>query len=440
MDKKIAPLRIGIRCQDIQTSLQDISLGSLISETEKIRLLGMVERLAIHIRGVDVIDDYKKLKYVAGQFGIDSLILPRVLETLEEIGWVRVQKRSGEIVKVEESVPYFKDVYNEVGEYYNSTPHSEIEDAIIETTDKLALSPINEETIKKELGKKLYKIVLDIGKSGKFIEEYDSPDTKEKILYSPIYWIENPKMLEEIYKLLKHFGAENVIRVLKRIQDYQGHPLPDSLFKTEKGTLSQDDQILFELIKRGIVLAPQVDSFKGRKGFAFTPYPEISIEEKVILEKAMALLACIRYGQHFGSITKIKDPKAILDKLLNPPHRIGSHTEIPRQYAILVGRGIGRIFPDRMRSNRWYFQLIDKEENIKAVKLAKDLLVVGEAISDRGFQEELQKILFTSGSYEEALRTLPRLKKSASLSPETHEHILNEINGIMDTLRTGGRI
>ncbi|RLG99388.1 hypothetical protein DRO38_07775, partial [Candidatus Bathyarchaeota archaeon] len=348
MGKKISPLKIGIRCQDIQTSLQDISLGPLISETENIRLLGMAERLAIHIRGVDVIDDYKKLKYVAGQFGIDSLILPRVLETLEEIGWVRVQKRAGEIVKVEESVPYFKDVYSEVGEYYNSTPHSEIEDAIIETTDKLALSPINEETIKKELGKKLYKIVLDIGKSGKFIEEYDSPDTEEKILYSPIYWVENPKMLEEIYKLLKQFGAENVIRILREIQNYQGRPLTDRLFKTEKGSLSQDDQILFELIKRGIILAPQVDSFRGRKSFAFTPYPEISIEEKVILEKAMAILACVRYGEHFGLITKIKYPEAILDKLLNPPHIIGPHTEIRKQYAILVGRGIGRIFPDRV--------------------------------------------------------------------------------------------
>jgi len=437
MGKKISPLKIGIRCQDIQTSLQDISLGSLISETENIRLLGMAERLAIHIRGVDVIDDYKKLKYVSGQFGIDSLILSRVLKTLEEIGWVRVQKRAREIVKVEESVPYFKDVYSEVGEYYNSTSHSEIEDAIIETTDKLALSPINEDTIKKELGKKLYKIVLDIGKSGKFIEEYDSPDTKEKILYSPIYWVENPKMIEEIYKLLKQFGAENVTRILREIQNYQGRPLTDRLFKTEKGSLSQDDQILFELIKRGIVLAPQVDSFKGRKGFAFTPYPEISIEEKVILEKAMAILACVRYGEHFGLITKIKYPEAILGKLLTPPHTIGPHTEIKKQYAILVGRGVGRIYPATGVSDRWCFRLIDKEENIKAVKLAKDLLVVGEAISGRGFQEELQKILFTSGSYEEALRTLPKLKKPARLSSETHEHILNEI---MDVLRTGGRI
>lgn len=437
MDKKITSLKIGIRCQDIQTSLQDISLGSLASETEKIRLLGMAERLAIHIRGVDVIDDYKKLQYVAGQFGIDSLILPRVLETLEEIGWVRVQKRAGEITKVEESVPYFKDVYSEVGEYYNSTPHSEIEDAIIETTDKLALSPINEETIKKELDKELYKIVLDIGKSGKFIEEYYSPDTEEKILYSPIYWVENPKILEGVYTLLKQFGAENVIKVLERIQNYQGYPLPDSLFETKKESLSQDDQILFELIKRGIVLAPQVNSFKGSKKFAFTPHPEISIEEKVILEKAMAILACVRYGEHFGLITRIKYPEAILDKLLRPPHIIGPHTEIRKQYAILVGRGIGRIFPDKVLSNRWYFQLIDKDENIKAVKLAKDLLVVGEAISERGFQEELQKILFTTGSYEEALRTLPKLKKTAQLSPETYEHILNKI---MDVLITGGKI
>lgn len=433
---KLSSLRIGVRSQDIQTSLQGIDLGALNPETKNIRLIGMAERLAIHIRGADVIDDYKRLEYVASQFDIDALVLPKVLNVLEEIGWVRVKGEGDRISKVEESVPYFSDIYGTMGEYYKSSHPSEVENATLIVTDYLALSPIGEEKIQRKLGlgQDEYKMVFDIGRSGRFLDRYESPQNGEGVLYSPLYWVENPEKIETIFNLLKKFGAEEIIGALRRVRDYQGFPLPDNLLSGKPSELlREEDLIIFEAINKGILLAPKVNSLRGGKHFAFTPYVGIPIEEKIILEKAMAILACVRYGQHFGSITKIKYPAAILDSLLESPHRIGSHTEIKRQYAILVGRGVGRIFPDRFSKDRYYFQLIETEENIKALKLAKDLLMVGEVISEKGLIPELQEVLFYPGSYEEAARTLPKIKRPSRVSEETREHIFN----IMDALRGG---
>jgi len=39
--------------------------------------------------------------------GFDRCVLPSVLRVLEELGWVRVEKKGDEISKVEETVPYF---------------------------------------------------------------------------------------------------------------------------------------------------------------------------------------------------------------------------------------------------------------------------------------------------------------------------------------------
>ena len=281
---KIDHLKIGLRSQDIQTSVQDVNLGALNAETKNIRLVGMVERLAIHIRGADVIDNYKKLEYIASQFGIDSLgVLPNVLEVLEELEWVRVSKKGSVIKKVEESVPYFSDIYSTAGEYFNNTDHSEIEDATIVVCDSLFLSPSTEEEIKKKFGldDTAYNMVLDIGKSGKFIDHYKSAKTKERILYSPIYWVENPDKLETVYELLKRFGASRVYSALKKIRDYQGYPLTDDLLKGDYDTLPEDVKIIAEAIRRGIILAPEVNSVKGKRNFAFTPYGGIPIEESV---------------------------------------------------------------------------------------------------------------------------------------------------------------
>jgi len=238
-----------------------------------------------------------------------------------------------------------------------------------------------------------------------------------------------------MYDLLKTHGADHVYLALKKIRDYPGLPLGNDVLRAGESQQGSESQIIAELIRRGIILAPDVKSLRGAKNFAFSPHIGLPLAEKVILEKAMAVLACIRYGQHFGLITKIRFPEDILDRLMNPPHRIGSHTEIKRQYALLVGRGMGKVYPDKLKPDRFYFETTPTPENKKAVKLAKDLLKIGEVLEGKGVSKDLQNVLFYPGTYEEALRTLPKLKNPSTVSPATQENILNVINDTMDKLR-----
>lgn len=430
-------LRIGIRAQDIQTSTQDIDLGPLNAEIKSIRLIGMAERLAIHIRGADVIDDYKKLEYISSQFGIDSLVLPRVLEVLQDLEWVRVHHKRNKITAIDESVPYFNDIYETAGEYFSDLNPTEIEIATISICDDLALAPsIAQDVISKMgLDDQACSMVVDIGRSGGFIGEYQSEHTGERVLYSPLYWVENPEIIEQVFELLKRFGADRIHKVLSSVRSYQGFPLPDTFIEGDETQITEDMEVLAEAVRRGIILSPEVTSLKGRKNFAFTPQVGLPIHEKIILEKAMAILSCVRYGEHFGSITKVRFPDAILNRLLSSPHRIGEHTEIKTQYSILVSRGMGNIFPHRQWKNRYFFKLVPTEENLRAVRLARDLLSVGEAIHEKGLSEELRKVLFYQGKYEEAARTLPKLKKSIKYSPQTREAVFDIFNDTLDQLR-----
>ena len=436
-DRQPDNTRVGLRAQDIQTSTQDVELGPLSGEIKNVRLVGMAERLASHVRGTEVIADYKRLAYVGSQFGIDALVLPQVLKVLEDLEWVRVEKRGASIVKVEESVPYFDDIYSAGGRYFRDSAPTEVEQAAIEVSDILTSSPVPEIYVREQLGldDTTYAKVLDVGRSGKLIEQYTSPADNETILYSPLYWIENPEKVKRMYELLKRHGADEVHTALSKVRSYQGFPLLNEVLTTESSSSSAEIEIISEAIRRGIILAPEVDSFRGKRNFAFVPTVGLPVEEKIILEKAMAVLACIRYGQHFGSITKIHDPEAILNAVLRPPHRIGSHTEIRRQYAILVGRGMGRVFPDSTQRERYFFELIPTDENKRAVQLARDLLKVGEVIEGKGLSREAQGVLFYTGSYDEAIRTLPKLKKSPQLSLRTQEDLFRVLNDTMDQLR-----
>ena len=83
-------------------------------------------------------------------------------------------------------------------------------------------------------------------------------------------------------------------------------------------TIADANRIVVEAMAMGLLPSPQVDSFGGRRRFAFTPYQgqiALTESERAVLQKARAVVACIRYGEHFGTITKVDDPEAIVGAL-----------------------------------------------------------------------------------------------------------------------------
>ena len=138
MEKRV----IGLRAQDIQTGLQEVQVaGPAAGMLDTTLLVGMACRLAIHIRGVDIIDDEQRLYLLGDRIGINSLVLPTVLELLEEAEFATIERSLGHIKRISERVPYFGNIYDRLGEIWGDRNPHEVEQATIQILDKLVDGP-----------------------------------------------------------------------------------------------------------------------------------------------------------------------------------------------------------------------------------------------------------------------------------------------------------
>lgn len=410
---------IGLRAQDIQTCLQKVGLRGLAAGKLNVtRLVGMAERLAIHIRGKEVLQNDEVLQAMAGHLGIDSLILPQVLDVLEEVGFIR---RRGD--QIYDRVPYFTNIYEPMGEFWQAGNPSEIEQVSVQLLDDLAKSPVPEAKIRStySITGQDFDLVKRLGEAGSYLRIYKSPTDRANVLYSPIFWDENP---EALFEMLKKYSAEEIAGAIASIRAYQGYPMVN----LKKPKPSRKDLIILEAMDRGILPTPAVTSSAGKRHFVFTPYSggiALTAQERAILDKARAILASIRYGEHFAEVTRIRNPLWIINAL-EERKRLGPHSEIRQQYFILWEKGIARFSRDTEHRGRYWLHLIDSEDNMKALRLARDMLTVGEAITERGLDPQARAILF-SGTYDEPLTALAERRQEMRLSRTDLTALLDRI-------------
>jgi hypothetical protein len=268
-----------------------------------------------------------------------------------------------------------------------------------------------------------FKIVADVGNTGAYYSTYKSPVDGSTISFSPLYHDENP---EKIISLFDRFPDEDVSEKIKGIRNYQGLPI-DII----------SDEVLTAAVKTGCLPTPSVNSTAGEKFFAFTPIQGVGLLEKALLEKARAIVACVRYGQHFAGVTKIKDPLDIL-MALKRYKMIGSHSEILRQYALLHKLGIGKVSKDPYHSGRYNFNLIDTEDNMRALDLAIQYLTVHEIIKPDSSAVKAKTLLLPgiTGSYGSptatrmAIKTVRQTKMSRSSIDALNHLIIGGSSGI----------
>jgi len=231
-----------------------------------------------------------------------------------------------------------------------------------------------------------------------------------------LYHDENP---EKLIALFDRFPDIDVSKKIRDIRRYQGSPV-------EKIT----DPVIIESIKMGCIPTPAVDSSGGKKYFAFTPIQGVGKLEKALLEKARAIVACVRYGQHFADVTKIREPLDIL-YAMKIKRGIGSHSEILRQYALLHKLGVGRISRDPYHTRRYNFNLIDTDENMRALDLAIQYLTVDEVIKPDPSVLKARQLLLPGivGSYDSATAT--RMSIYSIQQTAMSEDSVNELNHLI---------
>jgi len=413
LDDKTA---IGIKIHDMHHGLIQ-STGALVeTELSLLKEMGAAIQIATTIKDHEIIRDLKAFYAAAGELKISRSLAKEALIHLEKLGFVRLKWDTGKsnITRIDIVVPELPKVYGDSGDYFLVENNSDIASKLVTLIDRLSLFPYKEKDIRSQLSIKPtdYDCIKDIGKATSLLDTYTSPIDSESIIYSPIYWDDNPRKIFELLKKHKSVQLEDALRQVKKYQGTAGDKL--------------QNQVLLDAVKLGCFPTLSVESSSGLKKFVFTPQLGVGKTEKVLLHKARVLLSCVRYGENFAGITKIYDPQKLLN-VLSGRGFIAGHSESLRQYESARNHGLVKLIPTV--SARYEVHFVDNEENRKAVQMALEMLEIGEASKIDDSQDLAKKILLPD-SLKHPIQT-----RTYMLTNEPVERSTSTIQRINDLLR-----
>lgn len=417
MSRKLDKSTIGIRAQEYHEGLKDIpAFGPREVHLENTLLVGKVASLATHLKGLDYVEDITALTYLAAELGISGTELRVVLTELEEVGFARVVKSGSRIKRVELRVPELRSGYEELGERWIQLAPGEIEQAAIHLLDDVASFPQSETAIRADLGldEPIFNTLVALGKEGALVERHKAIDG-ETLLYSPLTIEEKP---DSLIALSRKFPEERIIAALNEVQHQQGIPLEQ--------VRVTDSDVIEEAVLLGVLCPVRVVAGENNPVFLFSPRGGLKKEERIILEKARAILACVRYGEHYAGVRKIKSPLRILQTLRDQKTFSTPRPDFPEQYGLLVTKQIGYVVPTLGRAGFFNFHLLDTPENMHALDIAIDILQMGQTSTSR-LEVETRSFLDVAGSFSGTLPTRSRISRNVVISKEMNREIVTEI-------------
>ncbi len=140
----------------------------------------------------------------------------------------------------------------------------------------------------------------------------------------------------------------------------------------------------------------------------------------------MAIVTAVRMGQHFGGITSLRAPVAILRRLQDPDWEGAFHSSTRRQYGALYRLGIIRF----VKSGSLYgIRLIDSADNREALQLAIELLEYGEATSTKEAGIRPQDGLAAAGTYRYPIQTVRAARRRNPLPERLIDDIFEAAMG-----------
>ncbi len=412
MDKQV----IGIRLHDLNQGLIVVSGGLVNRYYRPTKLVGAVAQVSGLLAGQQQVG-YEKLLVAVGELGIDDSLLDKALEEMQELDFLRVTKRISGDHTIDIKVPLVGDRYEDIGQRWEDLNPSSIEHTSLALTNDLASTPRYQDEIYAKYdirGTQEGDIIGDVLKSASVLGSYISHANGREILYSPLYWEDNP---EKISLLDGKYELEEVCKAIESVRGYQGLP---------EATVT--DAILLSVSETGLLPVTTVNSSAGPKRFLFTPVQGVKKLEKSVLEKAFAIISSIRYGQHHAQITKLRYGAAELLKILKDKKQIGPHSEILGEYSPLVNLMVGRVVEGP--SERYTFYLDDTDENMKALEIAIELASIGETVPRTNKLTAATKLLLPPGTFKEPARTRLSLRQSVKASDTAVKRISEIISGV----------
>lgn len=414
-------LEAGLRCQDIHAGLRNVDPNSAaLAPLADTRVVGMAASLASLLRGQDIVPDAEALlPIVAEQLDISPYAFSEVVNTLEQSGFVHgVQRRGRKVVGFTESIPYYENLYSTLGRTWRAGEPNQLEQEFVAVVDRLATSPVPAEDLGSQLGLDPGDVprLIELGTASELIQCLELPHGA--VLYSPFFGFENPEALGALFE---SHGNGRFADELHQVRGYQGLPIT-----------RDSHPAIADAVARGLIAAPSVRTPDGvDQAFATLPYVpdhKLLTMRKPVLEKALAVLACVRCGQHFGGVTATRSPARVLDALLDPDrdHTLGAHSSHLRQYQLLYRMQIVDFLP----SGSWVKpRLIVTDDNLEAVGLARDLLLYGEPMTDRTGDDQARELLSLNARYESPIQAVGRSRGMKSLNVRDYQDLMDAAMG-----------
>lgn len=417
-------LLIGLRVQDFHESLKVVSaFGPKEVKFKKTLLIGKAASLAMHLRGLLYVENLEQLEYAAASLGINSLELPAILHELEVLDFVSVQKVGETIKRVDIRVPEFRSGYSDLGDRWKALKPSDVERAGVATLEHLYHGPRAVDFLQSKLGlpETDFSIMTDVMKSGHLLSAQTIDG--EPIAFSPLAVDGNPTAY---LQWAKKFPTE-VKNALDILTNAQGLPLTDNRIVNNPSLLAA--------VQTGVLMPVTIGGATGPQKFVFAPRGGLAPEERTVLDKARAILSCVRYGQNFAKGEKIRYPRRILEILRDNKRFNHGHPDLMTQYGLLSEKLIGH--PYQESSDRWNFQIDDTDENMKALNTAIEMLEYGTS-SSVNLDLNAQKALLNPSQYQGPGATRARMTTDPEVSPETRADIIRELANLTRGMHAHG--
>jgi hypothetical protein len=405
----VEPAELAARCHEIQ-----VGLGTTeVPEFDQLALVGMAVRLALHIRGLSAIP-FEVVKLVGYHYlDISVRATQDVVELLAEIEFVKLGTEGKTIKTVLPNVPYYEELYEQLGTYAIDAGLNEAEQLSIDLVQRLARSPQKLDALRSKIGAEnsLFDRSVRVGQEGSYLRIVRARG--RDVLLTPTYFSENPEIFADT---VAGGGADQVQKVLTAIRGAQGFPL-SLVEKTKKigaTELSEEEvRLVIRLAQDGVVRPPSISTpHAGENFFLFTPTPSgaaLAPTKRDIYEKAMAIVSAVRQGQFLPSRYAIRSPGAVLYTLRSDLKLKSATTEAGQQYKNLVRLRVATL--DDSGNGFKQLRIIDTEENKEALDIAYHLVDAGVA---KGIEvdEDARKAIQQDQSSVESLVATGKLQRT----------------------------
>jgi len=407
-------IQIALRAQDFHEGLRVTNVfGAKEVKFKRTLLIGKAACLAMHLRGLLFVEDHSQLEYVAASLGIPALELPAVLRELEEVSFVSVVKSGEEIKRVDCRIPEFRSGYEDLGQRWKQLNPSEVEQAGVASLSNLYLTPSPLQAFQASLGGMSEgdkSILTDVMQSGQLLNI--QPVDGQQVVFTPLAVDGNPAAY---LQWVNRFPSE-IQAVMNALIATQGMSIGDDRISRMPA--------LDDAIRTGVLMPVQVNGATGTQQFVFAPKGGLQPEERTILDKARAILACVRYGQGYAQGRAIKYPRAILSQLRTAKRFKKGHPDLFTQYGLLVEKLIGH--PIDEGGGRWNFEIDDTPENMKALDIAMDMVEYGESPTAH-IDLEAQNALLSSSNYLGPVPTRAKMAVDPVMSSGTRAEVIKQM-------------